>query len=113
MIERSRDLCGVLRRARGFNPALQQLHRAGGPDPTRKPPPESAIAALRLQLARCFDGMMPSDTLEHHPASPWRWAFFRALAEHFEDEDKEISFWLKQGAPMGLRVPITPGVISQ
>ena len=108
-VEHSRDICARLRRARGRCTALQGLHHAGGPNPTREPPPAEAIAVVRRELALCFDDLSPADVERHHPASPWRWSLFKAMADRFEDPDTEIPFWLKQGAPMGLHAPIVPG----
>ena len=109
LIHQTRAICDSLRRARAMNPALQSLHLAGGPSPVRPPPPERAIAAVRLQLARCLDGVLPEDAERRHPASPWRWALFAALAGHLGDSDTEVPRWLKDGAPMGLSQPILPG----
>ena len=89
IVPRTRDLFCALRRARATNACLQGLHRAGGPTPTRPPPPPGAIAAARRDFARCM-GVLPVDAERHHPAAPWRFELFRALADRLGDSDREV-----------------------
>ena len=109
LIEVTRELLDSLRRARGFNSSFQLLHLAGGSSPTRPPPTEASISELRRKFSCWLPGVLPADADMRHPASPWRWALFDALATLTEDPDQEVAQWLRDGAPMGLSVAITPG----
>ena len=108
-MEVTRDLLDSLRRARGFNSSFQLLHLAGGSSPTRPPPSDASISELRRKFSRCLPGDLPVDADMRHPASPWRWSLFDALATMTDDPDRAVARWLKDGAPMGLSEAITPG----
>ena len=87
----TRNLLDSLRRARATNPTLQRLHLAGGPSPSRQPPSAEAVAAARRQFSNCFEGLLPADGEMRHSASPWRWAFFKAIADLTGDSDTEVA----------------------
>ena len=107
-IERTRDLFCIVRRARAASSVLQGLHLAGGSSPSRPPPTERVISEVRRHFATCL-GITPACAELHHPAAPWRYELFRALAELWGDSDQEVPRWLKEGAPMGLAATIQPG----
>ena len=54
-------------------------------------------------------GLTPGLEERTHPAAPWRFDIFRALADRTGGPDKSIGSWLEHGAPMGISCPILAG----
>ena len=98
----------VLCRAWTFSPDLRGLSGCCGSAPSRPPPLEASILAIRHELERLFK--VPTDTFdEHHVACPWRAQLIGTVLSRTKDPDAPVWVWLMEGAPMGLACPITPG----
>ena len=108
VVARTREVFCALRRARAVNPDLCGLHRAGGAAPSREPPTDRSLAALRRVVAFSLN-VSAQDAETRHPAAPWRYELFRAVAGLLADSDQSVPNWLQHGAPMGLAVPIAAG----
>ena len=109
------ELVGTMRlvmasllKARCRSQSLQDLYRAGGASPARQPPEAAAIAAVRADVAAAL-GVSPGAAELTHPASPWRYQLFRALASRSGDPDQAVAQWLQHGAPMGISEAIEAG----
>ena len=87
---------------------LQGLVGCCGKEATRKPPTEEELSAPRRRLETVL-GLQPGEGDLRHPASPWRYMYFKAVQNLTEDPDKEIVSWLRDGAPMGLSQAIAAG----
>ena len=71
--------------------------RAVLPDPSRQPPSEATLAALRRGLERVLD--MPVGTFElKHECSSWRTELVARILFLSGDPDAAIWAWLKDGA---------------
>ena len=99
------DLLLQLRRA---HPELRGLRRALGPAPELEPPNADVIALVRAKVAELV-GLSAEEAEQHHPASPWRHGLVGRIQDLCGDPDMPLRSWLRDGAPMGLRVPIVPG----
>ena len=65
------DVRALLSEAHGLSADLRGLSACMGPDPSRDPPGEASVAALRQGLERVFQ--VPLGTFEaHQPASTWK-----------------------------------------
>ena len=91
----------VLEAARAEYEDLREITSACGKEPSRQPPSEETLVALRGRLAAALK--MDAHELEHHhPASPWRFNLARRVQRDASDPDTELSHWLEHGAPMGI-----------
>ena len=98
----------VLLRAWKISSDLRGLVGCCGESPTRQPPLEASLLAVRGELERVFG--VPAGTFDwHHEASPWRAELVGTILHRSGDSDAPLWNWLQQGAPMGLSRPITPG----
>ena len=89
-------------------PELQGVAQACGPNPSRSPPSEDLVAAVRAKVGRLLK--IPSNRVEdHHEASPWRWKLVQAVQSRAADPDQEIVSWLRDGAPVGIAREVVPG----
>ncbi|CAK0883768.1 unnamed protein product, partial [Prorocentrum cordatum] len=95
-------------RARAREPALVGMVGACGDRPSRAPPPESAVASARDEVAAAL-GSGRAQAEEHHPSSPLRHEIFAECARRSKDPDVHVPIWLREGAPMGVRRAIAPG----
>ncbi|CAK0908047.1 unnamed protein product, partial [Prorocentrum cordatum] len=98
----------ALLRARAREPALVGMVGARGQRPSRAPPPESAVASARAEVAAAL-GLGMAQAEEHHPSSPLRHEIFAECARRSKDPDVHVPIWLREGAPMGIRRAIAPG----
>ena len=89
-------------------PALQNLHRACGPEAARQPPSQGAVALARRRVCRAL-GIAAEEGELHHPASPLRYGLFQALVDATGDCDRAPPVWLRSGAPLGIQASIPPG----
>ena len=89
----------VLLRARTASSDLRGLVGCCGDSPSRSPPLEASLVAIRCELERLF--VVPPGTFDwHHPASPWRAELVGTLLHHTGDPDAAVWDWLRKGAPM-------------
>ena len=98
----------VLRGARARDPSLQGLSGARGRTPTRGPPSEEAIAAVRLEVYRHLR-LEPTLGEARHPRTEWRAGLIGHLLAATQDPDTVLSAWLLHGAPAGYTRPVPPG----
>ena len=98
----------ALLRARAREPALVGMVGACGERPSRAPPPESAVASARAEVAAAL-GLGMAQAEEHHPSSPLRHEIFAECARRSKDPDVHVPIWLRERAPMGIRRAIAPG----
>lgn len=108
LIAGTRALTAALVQARLASANLQSLHLAGGSTPSRQPPTEECVDRARQDFAAAL-GVSAAGAAATHPASPWRYQLFGALAARLGDTDAAVPRWLEEGAPMGLAVPIDIG----
>ena len=98
----------VLLAARDSGSTFSGLVGCVGDAPRRPPPTELEIAALRAKVAEAFE-LSPGAAEQSHPAAPWRYNLVAAVQDAAQDPDLELRAWLRDGAPMGIRVPIVAG----
>ena len=100
LIDSSRAFLDALLAARQADASLRDLHLAGGPAPLRQPPSPTSVTEARRRAAAAL-GLTASEAEASHPASPWKFEFFRGLATLMQDPDRSISDWLHHGPPHG------------
>ena len=102
-----RPIRAVIESCREKNTDLQNLKDACSSSPSRPPPSPSSISELRKAVAAEL-GLSRRQADKHHEASPWRYNLVREVLTRAEDPDHFIASWLKDGFPVGIRLPITP-----
>ena len=98
----------VIRKFRDKHPELRDLPAAFGDSPARLPPSEHVLRDLRCAVGRLFH-LAPVDVDLHSWCSSWRFRLVAAVQRDMGDGDGELEPWLRDGAPMGITVPILPG----
>ena len=90
------------------HPEAKFLALACGASPQRAPPTPELVLVLRRHLATAL-GLDPDRIDDHHPASPLRFRLFQHILAATKDPDLAVGEWLQHGAPMGIRMPVSPG----
>ena len=89
-------------------PELRGLTDACGKEPRREQPSEAVLRDVRKRLEGVL-GSPPGSFEEHNAASPWRFNLVKFVQEDAGDPDVHLSRWLREGAPMGIQMPIEVG----
>ena len=98
----------TLTRACAISPDLRGLVGCCGSSPSRSPPLEASLAAVRRELERVF--VIPPGVFEqHNDSTSWRTELVGTVLHRSGDPDAAIWSWLREGAPMGLSQVIVPG----
>ena len=99
---------GALLRSMEASEALRNCHLACGVAPPRGPPSEKEIDAARVSVCAALGVPLAHRSLRH-PASPLRYALSQALTAAAQDSDVHVAEWLREGAPLGIDLPIRCG----
>ena len=89
-------------------PELQNLPDAIGEHAIRQPPSAEAVLKARALVAKAL-GLSPAEADQHHPAGKWRHRLVEWVQANCHDLDVQLAKWLRDGFPIGIDVPITPG----